>query len=185
MQHGMCGASALGYAHFGIILGPVFHRYSEGYRFAKLACDLVEKARLYRLPGEVHFAMGMVAFWTQPIATAIDFMRATFRTAIETGDLTFACYGMFQSVNGLLLRNDPLDAVWRESEIGLDFAREAKYGDAADIIREPATLHRDHAGPDHDLLHLQRRTVRRGDVRGTADGRSDALDDLSGTGSSN
>ena len=29
--------------------------------------------------------MGMVAFWTQPIATAIDFMRAAFRTAIETG----------------------------------------------------------------------------------------------------
>src|SRR2546429_9572567 len=62
-------------------------------------------------------------------------MRAAFRTAIETGDLTFACYGIFQSVTGLLLRNDPLDAVWRESEMALDFAREAKYGDAADIIR--------------------------------------------------
>src|SRR6266849_6985538 len=69
------------------------------------------------------------------IATAIDFTRATFRAAIETGDLTFACYGMFQSVTGLLLRNDPLDAVWRESEMALDFAREAKYGDAADISR--------------------------------------------------
>src|SRR5258705_7953884 len=79
--------------------------------------------------------MGQVAFWTQPIASAIDFMRVTFRTAIETGDLTFACYGMFQSVTGFLLRNDPLDAVWRESEMALDFAREARYGDAVDIIR--------------------------------------------------
>ena len=43
MQHGTSGASAHGYAHLGFILGPVFHRYSEGYRFAKLACDLVEK----------------------------------------------------------------------------------------------------------------------------------------------
>jgi hypothetical protein len=34
----------------------------------------------------------------------------------------------------LLLRNDPLDAVWRESEMALDFARKAKYGDVADII---------------------------------------------------
>jgi hypothetical protein len=41
---------------------------------------------------------------------------------------------MFQSVTGLLLRNDPLDAVWRESEIALEFARQAKYADAADII---------------------------------------------------
>ena len=79
--------------------------------------------------------MGLVSLWTQPITTAIDFTRATFRTAIETGDLTSACYGMFQSVTVLLLRNDPLDAVWRTSEMALDFAREAKYGDAADIIR--------------------------------------------------
>ena len=78
--------------------------------------------------------MGMVAFWTQPIATAIDFMRAAFRAAIETGDLTFACYSMYQSVTSLLLRNDPLDAVWRESERGLDFVRKARFGDVADII---------------------------------------------------
>jgi predicted ATPase len=42
-QHGMCGASAHAYGHWGIVLGPVFHRYREGYRSAKLACDLVEK----------------------------------------------------------------------------------------------------------------------------------------------
>ena len=61
-------------------------------------------------------------------------MRAAFRTAIETGDLTFACYSMYQSVTGLLLRNDPLDAVWRESEMALDFVRKAKFRDVADII---------------------------------------------------
>src|SRR5712671_4822896 len=135
MQHGISGASAHGCSVVGFILGPVFHRYGEGYRFAKLACDLVGKHGFIAHQAKVHYAMGTVAFWTQPIGTAIDFMRATFRNAIETGDLTFACYGMFQSVTGLLLRNDPLDAVWRESEMALDFAREAKYGAAADIIR--------------------------------------------------
>src|SRR5712675_1889813 len=121
-QHGLCGASAHGCAYLGTILGPVFHRYSEGYRFGKLACDLVDKHGFIAHRAKVHYAMGQVAFWTQPIASAIDFMRVTFRTAIETGDLTFACYGMFQSVTALLLRNDPLDAVWRESEMALDFA---------------------------------------------------------------
>jgi hypothetical protein len=42
---------------------------------------------------------------------------------------------MSQAVTALLLRNDPLDAVWRESEMALDFAREAKYGDFVDIMR--------------------------------------------------
>jgi predicted ATPase/signal transduction histidine kinase/GAF domain-containing protein len=135
MQHGISGASAHGCSVVGFILGPVFHRYGEGYRFAKLACDLVEKYGFIAHQAKVYYAMGTVAFWAQPIGTAIDSMRTTSRTAIEMGDPTFACYGMFQAVTGLLLRNDPLDAVWRESEMALDFAREAKYGDAADIVR--------------------------------------------------
>ena len=47
---------------------------------------------------------------------------------------SIACYSMFIHVTLLLIRNDPLDAVWRESEIALDFARRAKYADIADII---------------------------------------------------
>jgi PAS domain S-box-containing protein len=134
MQHGMSDASAHGYVLLGFILGPVFHRYAEGYRFAKLACDLVEKHGFIAYQAKVHYAMALVALWTQPIGAAVDLTRAAFRTAVETGDLTFACYAMYQTVTDLLLRNDPLDAVWRESEKALDFAREAKYGDAAQIV---------------------------------------------------
>ena len=78
--------------------------------------------------------MGLAAFWTQPITSVIELRRATTRTATETGDLTFACYGMHQTITGLLLRNDPLDAVWRESETALDFARTAKFRDVVDLI---------------------------------------------------
>jgi PAS domain S-box-containing protein len=134
MQHGMSGASTLGCALLGFILGPVFHRYDEGYRFAKLACDLVEKHGFIAYQAKVYHSTGTVAFWTQPIGTAIDLMRTTFRAAIETGDLTFACFGKFHSVTGLLVRNDPLDALWRESEMALDFVRNAGFRDMADTI---------------------------------------------------
>jgi predicted ATPase/signal transduction histidine kinase len=134
MQHGTSGASAHAYGYWGSMLGPVFHRYSDAYRFVKLACHLVEKHGFIAYHAKVYHATGTVAFWTQPIGTAIDFMRATFRTATETGGLTYACYSMCQSVHGLLLRNDPLDAVWRESERGLDFVRKAGFRDMADAI---------------------------------------------------
>src|SRR5260221_4141301 len=117
------------------MLGTVFLRYDDALRLGKLACHLIERHGFTGDHAKIYHGMGTVAFWIQPIATAIDFMRKTVRTAIETGDLTFACYGMIQSITGLLLRNDPLDVVWRESEMALDFAREAKYGDVADIIR--------------------------------------------------
>jgi PAS domain S-box-containing protein len=134
MQHGISGASAHGYALLGLILGPAFHRYGEGYRFAQLACDLIEKHRFIAYRPRVHHAMGWLALWTQPIATAIDFNRAAARAANETGDLSFACLSMFQALTGLLLRNDPLDAVWRESTKSLNFAWKAKFRRAADMF---------------------------------------------------
>ena len=134
VQHGMSGASAHGYAHLGSILGPVFHRYSDACRFAKLACDLVEKHGFIAYLAKAYNSMGLATQWTQSITTAIDFLRAMFRTAIETGDLTYACYAMYLSVTDLVVRNDPLDAVWRESEMALEFVRKAGFRDVADII---------------------------------------------------
>jgi PAS domain S-box-containing protein len=134
MEHGMSGPSAHAYAFWGTTLGPVSHRYREGFCFTKLAFDLAEKHGFLAYRAKIHFLMGMAAFWVQPIATAITFMREAFRAAIETGDLTFACYGMIRTVTGLLQRNDPLEMVWRESEMALDFARQARYGDAVDMI---------------------------------------------------
>src|SRR5258705_981522 len=58
-----------------------------------------------------------------------------FRAAAETGDLTYACYARYLLVTNLIVRNDPLDAVWRESEMALDFVRKAGFRDVADIIR--------------------------------------------------
>jgi PAS domain S-box-containing protein len=132
MRHGTSGASAHAYGRLGTFLGPAFQRYREGYRFAQLACDLVEKHRFVAYQAKVHHAMAWVACWTQPITTAIDFNRAAFRTASEMGDLTYACYTMFQSLTGLLLRSDSLEAVWRESERGVDFARKARFRDLVD-----------------------------------------------------
>jgi PAS domain S-box-containing protein len=132
LQHGTSGASA--YAGFGFILGPVFHRYRDGYRFAKLACDLVGKDGFLADQALVYIETGHVAVWTQPIETAIDFHRVAFRTATETGDLTTACYSALHCTRDLLLRGDPLDTVWHESERSLDFVRKARYHDAADAI---------------------------------------------------
>jgi predicted ATPase len=123
-----------GYGNFGYAIGPFFHRYAGGHRFAKLACDLVEKYGFIAYQAKIYRVRGHVAVWSQPIARGIDFTRAAFRIATETGDLTYACYSAYQSVSALLLQNDPLDAVWRQSEIAPDFARKAKFRDMVDVF---------------------------------------------------
>jgi PAS domain S-box-containing protein len=134
IQHGTSGPSAHAFGFLGIVLGLVFHRYRDAHRFAKLACDLVDKHGFIAYQAKACVSMGIAALWTQPIATAIDFNRLAFRSATETGDLTSACYSMFRSVSILLLRNDPLDVVWRESEESLNFVRKAGFRDMADAI---------------------------------------------------
>ncbi|MEA2262531.1 MAG: hypothetical protein QOJ51_5356, partial [Acidobacteriaceae bacterium] len=133
-QHGISGASAHGYALLGLILGPFFHRYRDANRFAKLACGLVEKRGFIAYQAKVYHATGLISLWTEPIANAIELQQAAFRTAIETGDLAFACYSLEHSLTDLLLRNDPLDAMWRESEKSLDFVRKARFRNIADAI---------------------------------------------------
>jgi predicted ATPase/signal transduction histidine kinase len=134
MRHGVSGASAHAYACLGAFIGPVFHRYREGYRLGRLACDLVEKHKFAAYHMKVYHEMGAISVWTQPLTSAIELRRAVARDATETGDLIYACYDMHQTITGLLLRNDPLEAVWRESQTALDFARRAKFRDVVDLI---------------------------------------------------
>ena len=132
--HGMCGASAHAFGFLGYYLGASFRRYADGHRFAKLACELVEKHGFAAYRGPVYMAMGLVSLWTQPIALSVDYTRTAFRSATETGELTFACLCAYHIVKALLARNDPLDAVWDESERSLTFVRRAGFRDLADMI---------------------------------------------------
>jgi PAS domain S-box-containing protein len=134
IRHGASGAFAHACGYLGWPLATVFRRYQEGFRLAKLGYDLVEKHALSAYRPKVQDAVGIAAFWTHPIATSLDFVRASLRTALETGDLTYACYAMYHKVTLLLLRNDPLDAVWREAETARDFVQKAKFRDMEDTI---------------------------------------------------
>ena len=134
LTHGICDASAFGYAGFGAILCQPFGRYAEGYAFAKLACDLVERHGFIAYKAKVYLAMEMVALWSRPIEVGLQFARATHRAGAESGDLTFASYGCMHIVTDLLTQGTHLDEVWRQSEACLDFIRKGKYKDAADVI---------------------------------------------------
>jgi predicted ATPase len=132
LKYGAIDASAHSYAYFGFILGPAFHRYAEGYCFAKLGVDLVERHGFVAYKAKVYMTVAWVAIWTRPVTTALDFIQAAFRAAIETGDLTYACYCCDWTVTDLLARGDHLDEAWNESGKALDFVRRAKSHDYVD-----------------------------------------------------
>jgi PAS domain S-box-containing protein len=134
LKFGTTSASTFGFAWFGVLLGPVFHRYGEGYRFGELAVRLAQKHGFLAHKAKAHLAKSLLAFWTQNITTAVDLTAAAFQAALDTGDYTFACYSHNYRVEALLARGDHLDEVWQETEAALAFALKINFRDAADII---------------------------------------------------
>ena len=132
--HGIANASTQGYAWLGWFLGPVFHRYDEGYRFGKLACELVSQRNFLPDVARVTYIMGLTASWTQPLTIAIDLLRDAFRMGVETGDLYYACYSCAHLVSRLLMRGDNLDQAADECRRYLDFVRKTGFRDGVDLL---------------------------------------------------
>jgi PAS domain S-box-containing protein len=134
LERGATDASAHAYAFFGVVLGPVFRRYREGERFARLACALAERGAPGAGRAAIHYAMGLVASWTRPLGEAIDSLRTAARIAEETGDPAFACYSRAQVVAFMLMRHEPLAAVEHEAEQSLAYIRRAHFDDVAGML---------------------------------------------------
>ncbi|HVK95106.1 MAG TPA: EAL domain-containing protein [Noviherbaspirillum sp.] len=134
LKYGTTGGATQGYAWLGLFLGPVFHRYADGYRFAKLAMALIEKHGFLAHKSKLYLTLGQVALWTQPIRNSLGFIRTAFDAGVAVGDLTYTCYCCNSILIARLIAGDPLDEVWRESENGLTFVRKAKFTDVGNIV---------------------------------------------------
>ena len=113
-------------------MGPVFHRYEDGFRFATLSRAVADKYGFSAI--KAYFAMECACLWSRPIHMAVDFIRLTLRSAIEASDLSYACISSFRLVTDLLLQGSPLDEVWGDLQAGLEFSRRAKFRGAADVM---------------------------------------------------
>jgi predicted ATPase/signal transduction histidine kinase len=134
LTHGTTDASAHGYVGFGLFLGPVFHRYHDGDRFAELAIRLIKKHQFSAWTSDTYLLSQMVVVWTRPLTVAVEFLRTSFRAAVESGDVVLACYSLEHMVADMLARGDSLDQLWPELMKALDFAKKAKFIQVVNIL---------------------------------------------------
>jgi predicted ATPase/two-component sensor histidine kinase len=135
LEYGNCAASCFAYAMFARVLGPYFGDATAGFRFGKLAFDLIEKPGLGRYQARVTSVFAfLVNPWAKHISTSQALARRAFDTAQETGDLTFAAYCAACSITILLGSGTPLEEVQVEAEKGLEFARKTKFGVVVDFV---------------------------------------------------
>lgn len=134
-QFGTHAASPMGYAAFGRMLGPLFGRYQEGYRFGKLGYDLVERLNLVAYKARIVDLFGIsTAFWVKPVAVGLEYSNIAYRAAIDAGDLTYACYACMHIPNFMWVKGARLEDIQQEAECRADYVRKAGYAEVADII---------------------------------------------------
>src|SRR5258708_1123 len=76
----------------------------------------------------------MVVIWTRPLTVAVEFLRTSFRAAVESGDVVLGCYSLEHMVTDMLARGDSVDEFWAELVKALDFAKKAKFMQVVNVL---------------------------------------------------
>jgi PAS domain S-box-containing protein len=135
LEQGNTDASCFAYVWLGIIAGPRFGNYRDGFRFGQLGYELVEKRGLKRYQARVYMSFGNIVMpWAKHVRSGRDLLRRAFDVANRIGDLTFGAYSCNNLITNLLAAGDPLVEVQREAEHGLKFDEKARFGFVVDII---------------------------------------------------
>ncbi|MDC0710154.1 trifunctional serine/threonine-protein kinase/ATP-binding protein/sensor histidine kinase [Stigmatella sp. ncwal1] len=134
LKHGNMSASVDGYAGFGLVLGPYFKRYQEGYDFGKLACELVERYGLNTLRGKALVCLETISYFTQPLSVAQDLITRAFQHGLQTSDFQVAGYCCNHIVTNRLHMGHPLEEVYQESVARLAFVSKAGFVDMRDTL---------------------------------------------------
>ncbi|WP_224371179.1 trifunctional serine/threonine-protein kinase/ATP-binding protein/sensor histidine kinase [Hyalangium versicolor] len=134
LARGNVNASIDGYAGYGLVLGPYFKRYAEGYAFGKLACDLVERHQLGAFRGKALICLETISYFTHPLTEAQALISKAFQFGIQTSDFQVAGYCCNHIVTNRLHMGHALDEVWQESVARLAFVRKAGFVDMQDTI---------------------------------------------------
>ena len=135
LEYGNCDGSCFGYVWFGIVAGPCFNNYKDGFRFGQLGYDLVEKLGLTRYQARTYMSFGnFVIPWAKHVATGRELVRRAFDAAYRIGDLTFAAYSWAELTKNSLMVGCALAEVQTEAENGLAFAKQTRFGLVIEVI---------------------------------------------------
>lgn len=147
LQHGNSDASSHGYNFFGLNLGPIFNKYEEGYRFGRLAIDLIDRDNIIAYRGRVYYDFAnQTNIWSRSIKSSLDYMNTAYDVLLEVGDFTYACYCGNNIVTLRRVKGDPLPEVYQSSEKYLAFAQKVRYDVTKDIIIDMQRLIRNLQG---------------------------------------
>jgi PAS domain S-box-containing protein len=118
IEHGNSDASAVAYGYVGVVLGARFGEYAQGYRFGRLALDLVDKKGLDR--GKVRLYLNVARFvvpWARHLREARPLLVRALEGGVAWRPLDYYTLWLYDNlVTHDFASGEPLAEVQREAE---------------------------------------------------------------------
>lgn len=134
LHHGMSPAGVLGLAWLGVISADRFEQYEQGLAYTAVARAIADNPGYSGNRTAVLVALDQVSVWTQPLPFALECAEAAYRTSVEQGSPTFACYANNHIVSDLLVLGAPIERMLRHIDAGLKLAGGLEFQDAQTIL---------------------------------------------------
>lgn len=99
IRYGNSSYSAYGYVLYGLFLCGVSDEIDTGYRYGKLALNLLEKFDNQESKCKILMVFnGNIRIWKESIDKTLQPLQEAYQIALESGDLEYACYSSINYV---------------------------------------------------------------------------------------
>lgn len=136
VKYGNTAMSAYAYASYGVMLCGVFGNINAGYKFGKLALNLLEKFQAKELKARTFMVFNnFIRHWKEHIREGLSPLLEAYQSGLDTGDVEFAAYCGFIYCFHSYFAGKELAALAQEMEIYLQAIARLKHETALHLLK--------------------------------------------------
>ncbi|MFN6483764.1 MULTISPECIES: AAA family ATPase [unclassified Nostoc] len=97
VEYGNAAVSPFAYANYGFLLCAIVGDIDSGYKFGQLALNLVSKLNAQEIKAKTVFIVNLfIRHWKEHLRETLEPLLSGYSSGMETGDLEYAGYSLFQ-----------------------------------------------------------------------------------------
>lgn len=97
VEYGNAAVSPFAYANYGFLLCAIVGDIDSGYKFGQLALNLVSKLNAQEIKAKTVFIVNLfIRHWKEHLKESLEPLLSGYSSGMETGDLEYAGYSLFQ-----------------------------------------------------------------------------------------
>jgi len=127
IKYGTAPETVFAYVAYGLILCGGIGDIESGYRFGRLAANLMERLNAIKLKTRTLFSFNaFIRHWKESLHATLEPLKEGYQSGLETGDIEFAARCIHSYCTRSLFVGKPLEEVERDINIYSDTVRTLK-----------------------------------------------------------